>query len=59
MAYVVTQTGPTSFQVAATDKGANVLIADFASQEEAETFATTMRQIDSGFTTSMAHEKPC
>ena len=59
MQYVVTRSGPLGFQVTAVGEGENGLIADFATQREAEAFVASMRQIDSGRTHSMARDKPC
>lgn len=53
MEYVVSPTGPLGYQVSAAGEGGNRVIADFASQEEAEAFASSMRRIDGGRTHSM------
>ena len=58
MEYVVSPTGPLGYQVSAVSEGENRVIGDFASQAEAEAFASSMRQIDAGRTHSMDPNEP-
>lgn len=53
MEYVVSPTGPLGFQVSTVGEGENRVVADFASQAEAEAFVSSMRRIDGGRTHSM------
>ena len=57
MPYVVTPTGPLGFQVSAIGVATNGVIADFASQAEAEAFVAKMRQIDGGRSYTMTATK--
>jgi hypothetical protein len=57
MPYVVTPTGQLGFQVSAIGMPKNGVIADFASQAEAEAFVAAMRQIDAGHSDRMVGEE--